>query len=101
MVAEEKYKREVVVIPVDFSDGLEIYPNIAEQLKDLDIGVLSKLVGRNNVQSERNSLCLCFLSAIITCILLFTVNNVGLGYEHPEFLNECSADVSCTPLAEP
>ena len=55
MVAEEKYKREVVVIPVDFSDGLEIYPNIAEQLKDLDIGVLSKLVGRNNVQSERNS----------------------------------------------
>jgi hypothetical protein len=25
---------------------------------------------------------------------LFTVNNVGLGYEHPEFLNECSAEVS-------
>ena len=22
------------------------------------------------------------------------VNNVGLGYEHPEFLNECSAEVS-------
>ena len=46
MLAEEKYSREVVVIPVDFSDGLEIYPNIAEQLKNLDIGVLSKLVGR-------------------------------------------------------
>ena len=25
---------------------------------------------------------------------LFLVNNVGLGYEHPEFLNECSAEVS-------
>ena len=37
---EEKYGREVVVIPVDFSDGMEIYPNIAEQLNDLDIGVL-------------------------------------------------------------
>ena len=36
----EKYGREVVVIPVDFSDGMEIYPNIAEQLNDLDIGVL-------------------------------------------------------------
>ena len=40
-LTEEKYKREVVVIPIDFSDGMEIYPNIAEQLKDLDIGVLS------------------------------------------------------------
>ena len=37
---EEKYGREVVVIPVDFSDGMEIYPNIAERLNDLDIGVL-------------------------------------------------------------
>ena len=42
-LTEEKYGREVVVIPVDFSDGMEVYPNIAEQLKDLDIGVLSKL----------------------------------------------------------
>ena len=42
MLAEEKYKRDVVIIPVDFSDGLKIYPSIAEQLKDLDIGVLSK-----------------------------------------------------------
>ena len=40
MLTEEKYGREVVVIPVDFSDGMEIYPNIAERLNDLDIGVL-------------------------------------------------------------
>ena len=40
MLTEEKYDREVVVIPVDFSDGMEIYPNIAERLNDLDIGVL-------------------------------------------------------------
>ena len=39
---EEKYHREVVVIPVDFSDGLEIYPNIAKQLQDLEVGILSK-----------------------------------------------------------
>ena len=39
---EEKYHCEVVIVPVDFSDGLKIYPNIAEQLKDLDIGILSK-----------------------------------------------------------
>ena len=47
-LTEEKYKREVVVIPVDFSDGMDIYPNIAEQLKDLDIGVLSKLFMKNS-----------------------------------------------------
>ena len=37
---EEKYGREVRIIPVDFSDGFEIYPQIAEKLQDLDIGVL-------------------------------------------------------------
>ena len=40
VLTEEKYDREVLVIPVDFSDGMEIYPNIAEQLNDLDIGDL-------------------------------------------------------------
>jgi len=39
---EEKYSREVRIIPVDFSDGFEIYPQIAEKLQDLDIGVLGK-----------------------------------------------------------
>ena len=40
---EEKYGREVRIIPVDFSDGPEIYPRIAEELQDLDIGLLGKL----------------------------------------------------------
>ena len=53
VLAEEKYSREAVVIPVDFSDGLEIYPNIAEQLKDLDIGVLGKLVGEKIVSKVK------------------------------------------------
>ena len=39
---EEKYGREVRIIPVDFSDGSEIYPQIAENLQDLDIGVLGE-----------------------------------------------------------
>ena len=42
MSTEQKYHREVVVIPVDFSHGMEIYPALAEQLKDLDIGILGK-----------------------------------------------------------
>ena len=48
--AEEKYKREVIVIPVDFSEGKPpkgsngIYSGIAERLGDLDIGILGKLV---------------------------------------------------------
>ena len=40
VLTEEKYGHEIVVIPVDFSDGIEIYPNIAERLNDLDIDVL-------------------------------------------------------------
>ena len=30
------------MIPVDFSRGMEIYPDLAEQLKDLDIGILGE-----------------------------------------------------------
>ena len=40
---EETYGREVCVIPVDFSGGQEIYPRIAEELQDLNIGVLGKV----------------------------------------------------------
>ena len=40
--SEEKYGRDSLVVPVDFSDGLEIYDAISEKLKDLSIGVLGK-----------------------------------------------------------
>ena len=40
--AEEKYGRDTRVIPVDFSDGVEIYSQLAEELSSLDIGVLGK-----------------------------------------------------------
>lgn len=39
---EEKYGREVRVVPTDFSKGEEIYPEIAEKLEDLDVGVLGE-----------------------------------------------------------
>ena len=39
---EQKYSREVRIISVDFSDGMKIYPNLAEQLRDLDIGTLGE-----------------------------------------------------------
>ena len=39
--------------------------------------------------------------ALVPCVIHYlyivtAVNNVGLGYEHPEFLNEYPAEVSCT-----
>ena len=39
---EEKYGRETRVLSTDFSKGEEVYPEIAEKLKDLDIGILGK-----------------------------------------------------------
>ena len=36
--------REVRVVSVDFSLGLEIYPSIAENIQDLEIGVLGMLI---------------------------------------------------------
>ena len=39
---EEKYKRKVLVIPVDFSCSQDVLPNVVEKLKDLEIGVLGE-----------------------------------------------------------
>ena len=43
-VSEEKFGRESRVIPVDFSGELDIYTMISDQLRDLDVGVLSECV---------------------------------------------------------
>lgn len=51
---KEKYKVEVLVIPVDFSHGQSVYPKLASTLDKYEIGIL--------------------------------VNNVGLSYEHPDYL---------------
>ena len=40
---EEMYGCEVRIIAADFSDGPELYPHIAEELQDLDIGLLGKV----------------------------------------------------------
>ncbi len=34
--------REVRVVPVDFSQGAEIFPQIAESVQDLDVGILGQ-----------------------------------------------------------
>lgn len=40
---EEKYKREVRIISIDFYGGQNVYSAITEQLNDLDIGILGNL----------------------------------------------------------
>ena len=34
------YNRKVLIIPVDFTDGQQVYEDISKQLADLDIGIL-------------------------------------------------------------
>ena len=36
------HKREVLVVSVDFSKGQIVYSDIAEQVKDLDIGIIGE-----------------------------------------------------------
>lgn len=42
---KEKYPVEVMILAVDFLSGQEVYPQIAEKIQDLDIGVLVNNVG--------------------------------------------------------
>ncbi|KAL5496970.1 hypothetical protein EMCRGX_G013351 [Ephydatia muelleri] len=41
----QKYDRQVIIIAVDFTDGQSVYLKLAEQLNDLNIGVLINNVG--------------------------------------------------------
>ena len=43
-ISEERFGREVLVISVDFSEGMAVYPNLAKKLQKLDIGILSKSI---------------------------------------------------------
>ena len=63
---EEKYNREVRIIPVDFSEGHEIYPRIADELQDLDIGVLSKAC--NSFFKPLSLLCSWTHSPHVACV---------------------------------
>ena len=40
---EERHKKKVLVMPIDFSSGLEVYHEISQQLQELDVGILGKL----------------------------------------------------------
>lgn len=42
MLVERTFNREVRIISVDFSQGQVVYPNIAEQIKDIDVGILGE-----------------------------------------------------------
>ena len=48
----EGYGRETLIIPVDFSEGLAIYPRLSDQLKNLKIGVLVNNVGLSHKYAQ-------------------------------------------------
>ena len=89
---EEKYGREVCVIPADFSGGQEIYPRIAEELQDLDIGVLGKVPSLATLNPW--PCCVAGLT-LCMCVCVTLVNNVGYAAEYPDYFVEIAEDVSC------
>ena len=42
LLSGDQYKREVRVIPVDFSDGQSVYADIQAEISDLDVAVLGE-----------------------------------------------------------
>ena len=98
---EDKYGREVCVIPADFSDGQEIYPRIAEELQDLDIGLLGKVppfVAPVWLPGWTNCVCVCVTLVnnvgysveypdyfVCVCVCVTLVNNVGYSVEYPDY----------------
>ena len=67
---ENRYNREVRVIPVDFTEGQSVYADIQAEISDLDVAVLGNPV---------------LLYSVIMLILISSVNNVGFFNQYPEF----------------
>ena len=44
MFVERTFSREVRIITADFSQAQVVYPNIAEQIKDIDVGILGEFL---------------------------------------------------------
>ena len=65
------------MIPVDFSRGKQIYPDLAEQLKDLDIGILGEndrllafLWGDYGIMYSVNCNCVLYLTIYCACVFI-------------------------------
>ena len=61
---EAQYGVEVMVIAVDFSSGQEIYPRLAQQLKNLDIGVLGVWSIRDGGEGKLYTVLLPLISGL-------------------------------------
>ena len=66
---EKQYAREVKVVVVDFSDGMKVYPSLAEQLQHLDIGILSKPEHNSNIILSLTYQCMQALSMFLHVVL--------------------------------
>ena len=109
----EKYKREVRVITVDFSDGQSVYSDIQAEISDLDVAVLGKgewdvPVQLSNNRPACNTKLMTFqescteishlptVSVICRCLgLCLVVNNVGMSLVAPDFFQLVPEEVSC------
>ena len=78
---------------MDFSDGQEIYPHLAEELLTLEFLVRLIIPSLSFVLQLSAQLCGW---AHIACYLCVTVvNNVGYSFEYPDYFDETPEEVSC------
>ena len=85
---ESKFNVETKVVVVDFTGGKEIYAEIRPQLTGLDIGVLGEC------ECVCVCACMCMRGTVyIHVCLSFTVNNVGMSADYPEYFADISSDV--------
>ena len=51
---ENLYGKDVLIIPVDFTRGQQVYEEIAKQLTGLDIGILGTYLTRSTLEAKGN-----------------------------------------------
>ena len=85
MLVERFYNREVRIVSVDFSQAQVVYPNIAEQIRDIDVGILGEFFFYQKV--------IMYYSNMVIKDCIDAVNNVGY-FDYPSDFECLGAEVS-------